>query len=621
MRTRWKRVSLGQCRIWFLKTCNFALVVGGVGIVLLLLGVGGVYTWEYTNSSDFCAHACHAVHPEEPEAYRDSYHARVKCVECHLGRVSTFKALAIKATHMKHLWSIITRDYDRPLASHSMRPANESCERCHWPQAFYSDRLREIHHYERDESSTQITTRLALRTGGGTAREGRGKGIHWHIENRVRYIATDNQRQQIPWVEVTHENGSQTIFTDVTNPLSPEQIASLPKKVLDCVDCHNRVGHPFENPERAVDRAISLGRMDRKLPYTKAWATRLLEYVYDTQEQAYQLVEVTREAYRYDYPELFAANREAIKQSEQVMKELLHRIKFKEPGISWRSFPNDSGHSDFPGCFRCHDGTHINPQGESIRLHCNICHDIPTVYREGETPVLFPPLATEEPPSHLEANFISDHRFLASKPCARCHIEIQFGSDNRSFCSNPACHGRKWPSVDLDAHSPHPIPLEGKHAETWCHECHKGTRRPDRACQSCHQRPDSHDFELACERCHTTVRWLAPSAKDRRNAPAMPHDDTFIGACSGCHNLASASSFPSNHGEYPPQACPFCHQADAPTPTPHAISGRNNCLACHALGSTLKPVPEDHKERAATECLYCHGTWDQVAHSRPAQRR
>ena len=602
-----------RCSYAILKTCNITLLLGIVAGIFLLLGVGSVLTWEYTNSSEFCANACHAVHPEEPAAYRDSYHARVKCTECHMGRVSTLRAIFVKATHMKHLWSRITGGYDRPLTSRSMRPANESCERCHWPQAFHDQRLREIEHFKRDENSTKISTRLALNTGGGTAREGRGKGIHWHVENKVRYIAADEQKQQIPWVEVTHQDGSKTSYMDVTRPLSAEEIKQSPKRLMDCVDCHNRVGHPFENPEVAVDRAISLERLDRRLPFVKAWAMRLLSIDYTTEEDALQLVEATREAYRYDYPEFYASYPEAIRNSESAMKNLLRQIKFKYPGISWRSFPDSTGHTHFPGCFRCHNGKHINKEGESIRLHCNICHDIPTVYREGDAPLVYAPMAIDQPPSHLEPNFIRDHRFLANDRCASCHIEVKFGTDNTSFCANPACHGAKWEYVDLDATAPHPFVLEGKHKETWCHQCHQGVKHPNPACESCHKPPVAHEFDSPCANCHDPVGWSESIELLTQRAPKLSHPDLHSEGCLTCHGTTSQSPFPADHKDYSIETCPKCHEKYTPKPIPHPIAGREQCFLCHKEGPGPTAIPEDHQGRKETQCILCHAalkhTW------------
>ena len=81
-----------------------SLTFGAIGVLVLFAALAGlsVATWEYTNSDNFCSNACHEVHPEEAYAHHESQHASVQCVECHVGRLSTFKAAAVKATHLGH---------------------------------------------------------------------------------------------------------------------------------------------------------------------------------------------------------------------------------------------------------------------------------------------------------------------------------------------------------------------------------------------------------------------------------------------------------------------------------------------------------------------------------------
>ena len=156
--------------------------------------------------------------------------------------------------------------------------------------------------------------------------------------------------------------------------------------------------------------------------------------------------------YRRLYPEAVENQAGAVDDAVKAMGRILRRSTFEAAGVTWRSFPNNTGHKDFPGCFRCHNGKHLNEEGQSIRLHCNICHDIPIVHREGgPAPVPSTKIpGLKQPPSHLAANFMHEHRFKINSSCAACHGEVKFGRDGGSFCSNPACHGRKWPEVNLN---------------------------------------------------------------------------------------------------------------------------------------------------------------------------
>lgn len=533
------------------------LLTGGAFILgFIIFAIIGIQTWEYSSSPTFCTDVCHDIHPEEPEAYRDSYHARVKCVECHMGRGGTIGSMFLKASHAKHLVQVIFHQYDRPLDSESLRPANESCEKCHWPPSFHGDTVREIKHYLPDSDSTEERLYLILKTGGGEHSRGLGYGIHWHIANDVEYITTDEHKLDIPWVRATLPDGRTVEYNDVTNPLLAEEIAAADVQAMDCVDCHNRIGHPFPSPDRAVDNALAQNRLSRELPFIKQEILTLVEASYTDQEEALTAVEAWGTQYAAAHPDESSS---AIEQAADVAGELVTRLVFEEPGITWKSFPDNGGHKDFAGCFRCHDGEHLSAEGESIRLHCNICHSVPVRVGEGDRPPEVPIASIQEPASHADTNFMADHRFQANSVCTDCHGVISFGSDDSSFCANSACHGQAWPSVGLNAAFPHPIELEGKHTEVWCHDCHEGVRKPEYECANCHEPPSQPHAGEICQECHTSEGFeLAASITARSSS------------------------------------------------IPHTLDDRDNCLGCHDPAGQYKPAPADHKDRSNEQCLLCH---------------
>jgi len=114
-----------------------------------------------------------------------------------MGRVTVAEAIILKMSHARHLPEVLFDNYERPLESETMRPANESCERCHWPPAFHGDTVRELVRFEPDEQNSEQRTYVILKTGGGQRDMGLGYGIHWHIENQVEFIATDDGMQEI----------------------------------------------------------------------------------------------------------------------------------------------------------------------------------------------------------------------------------------------------------------------------------------------------------------------------------------------------------------------------------------------------------------------------------------
>ena len=431
-----------------------------VGVVaLMLLGAGGIVAWEYSNSDSFCANACHSVHPEETLAHKASFHAEVHCVECHIGRIPTLQAIALKPEHVKELWGVIF-GYERPLVSTTLRPARQNCEGCHNPSAVHFDSIVLRKHYDTDAASSETATRLVLHTGSGTIREKAAKGIHWHVANDVSFIATDAQRRVIPWVQVKRPDGKTTTYIDATAKIAPGEFSADKARRMECFDCHNQVGHPFPNPADAFDNAIATGRVDRSLPSVKARAVAIIAATdklsgpRDEQAKAIDKAIAESAAKAAIKPN----QKEAETKFEGAMKEVALASTFEAPGITWKSFPNHTGHKDFPGCFRCHDGKHFDDKGNAIRLQCTLCHDLPQVTREkGKGSVPSTVAAGLSPPdSHEAPNWMREHRLSVDESCAACHGKTEYGTEGGNFCSNPACHGRKWPELDLNVEAKQP---------------------------------------------------------------------------------------------------------------------------------------------------------------------
>jgi hypothetical protein len=607
----------------------------------ILLGVIAIQVWEYSNSVAFCTNACHDVHPEEPSAYQDSYHARVKCTECHMGRVGTIQAILLKSSHFQHLPQTIFGQYEHPLEAETLRPANESCERCHWPPAFHGDTVREIRHFEPDEKNTEKHIYLILKTGAGERERGLGYGIHWHITNPVEYIATDKLKQDIRWVRTVLPDGRTVEYNDVINPLSAEQIARAEKRLMDCVDCHNRMGHPFPSPEDLANQVLADGRLSRDLPFAKKEMVDLLAARPASREEALAAVGEVKARYKVEHPDVAVTMAEEIEEADQLAQELLKRLVFEEPGVTWRSFPDNNRHKEFAGCFRCHDGKHLSPEGESIRLHCNICHSIPVTTDAEDRPPDMPVATIQEPASHLETNFMADHRFQANSICVDCHGEVAFGSDDSSFCANSACHGQAWPMVKLDAAFPHPIALEGKHAEVWCHNCHNGVRKPEYQCSNCHEPAMQPHFGEACEDCHTPAGFELAELADFEHPVPLEDAHTDV-ACSACHTAGQSLAYQCANCHQPPGESHFgpdCEECHTPTsfedatlpPELHPVPlvgahQRATCDVCHAEGkrvpeyvcSNCHRPPDNHLEGTCDTCHTPEG-WVESAASLVAE--
>jgi hypothetical protein len=443
------RITLGR-RTLMLGTVT-TIVVGA--IALAILGAGSIVAWEYSNSNAFCTDNCHAVHPEEPRAYAVHTHARVQCVECHMGRLPTLQLMGLKMAHYHELLGMVT-GYKRPLAATTLRPARDNCEGCHWPEANHSDKVRTKVHYETDAASTETRTRLVVHTGSGEARDKATRGIHWHIAQNVEFVSDDAQKRTIPWVRITGKDGKTTTYFDATSKVGRAEMEQKPKQRMECSDCHNASGHPFVNPSDRVDHAIQEGKIDRSLPSIKARALAIIEKASSLhgpmEEQVPKFQQIIADA--APKGEMKPEAKAAEAQFAKAMLEILKLSEFEAKDLTWKSFPNHVGHKDSPGCFRCHDGKHVNEKGEAIRLQCTLCHDIPQVSVDGTLKTVASTVATglTPPDSHNAPNFMHDHRTKIDNTCTMCHGPIKWGKDGGSFCSNPACHGRKWPEMNLD---------------------------------------------------------------------------------------------------------------------------------------------------------------------------
>jgi nitrate/TMAO reductase-like tetraheme cytochrome c subunit len=428
------------------------LVVAVIG--LAVLAAGGIVAWEYSNSNAFCINNCHAVHPEEPRAYAVAPHARVQCVECHMGRLPTLQLMLLKGAHYHELLGMIT-GYNRPLAASTLRPARDSCEGCHWPDVVHNDSVRTRFRYDTDAKSSETRTRLLVHTGGGEARDKATRGIHWHIGMNVEYVSDDVQKRTIPWVRVTDKDGKTTTYYDAASKVARAEMDKKPKRRMDCIDCHNAAGHPFVNPSDRVDTALQEGRIDRSLPSIKARALAIIDKASALHGPIDEQIPKFREIIAEAAPK--GEQKPEVKKAEdafaKTMLDILKLSEFEAKDLTWKSFPNHVGHKDFAGCFRCHDGKHFNEKGEAIRLQCTLCHDLPQVVREDgarSVPSTVAPGLTP-PSSHNEPNFMHDHRSKVDQSCTMCHGPLKWGKDGGNFCANPACHGRTWPEMSLDA--------------------------------------------------------------------------------------------------------------------------------------------------------------------------
>ena len=358
-----------------------AVILVAVATVLNvgILSTAAYHGVEYMDSTQFCGTACHSVMAPEYAAYVGSPHARVGCVECHIGPGATWFVRA-KLSGVRQLFAVTFGTHSRPIPSPvaHLRPARATCETCHWPQRFGADKLLVRTKYEEDEKNTPLTTVLLLKVGGRSARG--ATGIHGrHVDDapRIRYVATDGRRQVISQVTYLDDNGKTVEFVSTEVKTTPEQLARGEHRQMDCMDCHNRPSHTFELPERAVDRAMSGGGISPELPFVKKKALELLKAEYPDQATAKQkIVAGVTDYYRDTHPESYANRRALVDAAAEQLNAIYQRNVFPDMRVAWGTYPNHGGHEDSPGCFRCHDDNHKSKDGRTISQECEACHTV-----------------------------------------------------------------------------------------------------------------------------------------------------------------------------------------------------------------------------------------------------
>ncbi len=394
-----------------------ALSFGGFLLAFVLISSAGTYkAYEYSESIQFCGLTCHTVMHPQFTAHQLSAHARVGCVDCHVGSGASWYVKS-KMSGAHQVFAVAFNTYPRPTPTpvHDLRPAQDTCEQCHWPKKFFGAQLKVFTHYSSDEKNTPREVRMLIKTGGGDPATGAPTGIHWHmnIANEIDYVAADEKRQVISYIHVKDIQGRVTEYYAQDSQLSKDQIAKAPRHRMDCVDCHNRPAHIYVAPDQAVDQALLAHRLDASLPFIKQQAVATLTGKYDTTETAVQAIAHDLDGfYRNKYPEVAKNKQPEIRNAIDEVQQIFRRTTFPEMKLNWQTHPDNLGHFYFNGCFRCHDGQHVSPEGKVVSKDCNICHTL-MAQQEGGTS-----LAADTKLSFQHPVDVGD---LTQLNCSDCH--------------------------------------------------------------------------------------------------------------------------------------------------------------------------------------------------------
>jgi len=380
---RWPVLDMNEPR----QRRKFILMSVFTFLFLIVSAMGSYEAFNYTESVEFCGTLCHKVMEPEFTVWQHSPHARVACVECHVGEGAGWYVKS-KLSGLYQVYSVMFNKYPRPIETpiKDLRPARETCERCHWPQKFYSRKLRSQRVYVTDSLNTEFNYSLLMRIGPNFSAMGLKEGIHWHINKdmHIEYIASSSDRETIPWVKFTNlKTGEVQIFEDPDNKLDPAAIDTLEHRLMDCMDCHNRPSHSYKSPMVYVDNAMIAGEVPKELPFIKLVAMNVLKGPFTDRDSSMAYIrDSILNFYKTGYPSIYNGQKPLIDKAITGILEAFSQNVFPYMRASANKYLNHIGHLESDGCFRCHSDRHVNEKGRIISKDCNMCH---TIIAQGPT--------------------------------------------------------------------------------------------------------------------------------------------------------------------------------------------------------------------------------------------
>lgn len=392
----------------------------GTALFLFFTAIGSYEVFHYTESNEFCGTLCHNVMEPEYVTYHGSAHARVKCVECHVGTGVDWYVKS-KLSGMYQVYSVLAKVYPTPIATpiHNLRPAQETCEKCHWPQKFYDPKFVTKKHYLADEENTEWNIQLLMKTGPQHSSMGQSEGIHWHINPDVKIEYTSSTRKRDTIIEVKYTNlstGEIRTYLNAETEITPN--GTEPSRVMDCLDCHNRPSHDYLSPSNFIDNAIAKGDISTDIPEIKSTAMGILVREFPTSDSAmtYIRYKVNR-YYERNYEEFMDTSKVILDQAILAIQEGYNKNIFPFMKAQWNAYPNYLGHVESNGCFRCHNNDFTSDDGHVISNDCTLCHSIKAQGPAGNMEY-----------AHADSSLVFNHPFemddWKEMTCFECHQEL-----------------------------------------------------------------------------------------------------------------------------------------------------------------------------------------------------
>ena len=363
------------------KHRRFVVVFFALTVVnFVILGVIGYEGYHFTDSPYFCGMVCHEVMAPEYTVYQRSAHAKVACVECHIGPGAEWFVQA-KISGLRQVAAVMTGSFSRPIPAPvtHLRPARDTCEHCHWPEKFHGKKVKIFNHFTNDNQKTPETTEISLHIGGRNPKTDVFEGIHWHVSKdvEVRYLAANEKRTEIAKVQVHRPDGSEQEF--VKEGVEIEEGGGW--RTMDCIDCHNRPTHTYDKPADRVDFGLLSKKINPEIPGIREDSLTIITKKYASREEA---------ALQMGDDLLALQAKRSKKQAEKYKDAILDSADFlldaylgnvwPAMNIEWGTYKSHLGHQEADagfGCWRCHDEEHQTTTGEVISQDCSLCHDEP----------------------------------------------------------------------------------------------------------------------------------------------------------------------------------------------------------------------------------------------------
>lgn len=350
-------------------------------VVLFLSTFGSFEAFNFTESVEFCGTLCHQVMEPEHTAYQKSPHANVTCVECHVGSGADWYVKS-KLSGLQQVYAVLTKTYPEPIPTplHDLRPARETCEKCHWPQKFYARTLQTNKYFLADSANSEWDVMLQMKTGSEYNILDFNEGIHWHINPAVNieYISDNDKRENITYVKYTNKtSGEVTVYRNADNPVTDSLISVTQHRTMDCIDCHNRPSHNYKSPPVYFDKALLNGNVSKGIPFMKKVAMGILKQTFSNKDTALMMIKDSiTNFYKSGYNEYYFKNTKLIENSIVSIQKAFAENTFPGMKVKYDVYPEHIGHLESEGCFRCHNNAFKSESGRTITRDCNLCHTI-----------------------------------------------------------------------------------------------------------------------------------------------------------------------------------------------------------------------------------------------------